>query len=230
VKTSSCRISKGAEHNQGLWVAAGDGQRWLNTGDLGRQDSDGYFYLTGRRKELIIRGGHNIDPAAIEQPLHQHPAVLMAAAVGRPDAHAGEVPVAYVQLKPGVAVTEDTLTDFARGSVGERAAVPKAIRIVPAMPLTGVSKILKPALKLRETEDALCEALRSAGVAFVSVTADIDASHGTVIGVVLAEGQDVQRARQVLGQFPFRHHVAVGPDRASSPVTRAGAAGSRPGR
>ena len=76
-------------------------QRWLNTGDLGRQDADGYFYLTGRKKELIIRGGHNIDPASIEEPLHQHPAVQLAAAVGRPDAHAGEVPVAYVQLKPG---------------------------------------------------------------------------------------------------------------------------------
>ena len=66
-------------------------RRWLNTGDLGRQDADGYFYLTGRKKELIIRGGHNIDPASIEEPLHRHPAVQLAAAVGRPDAHAGEL-------------------------------------------------------------------------------------------------------------------------------------------
>jgi fatty-acyl-CoA synthase len=165
---------KVAEHNKGLWIESGDGERWLNTGDLGRQDTDGYFYLTGRKKELIIRGGHNIDPAVIEQPLHQHPAVLMAAAVGRPDAHAGEVPVAYVQLKPGADAAEEDLMAFARNHIGERAAVPKAIRIVPAMPLTGVGKIFKPELKLRETEDALSEALRSANVAFAMVKATSD--------------------------------------------------------
>ena len=87
-------------HNAGLWVEI-DGEKWLNTGDLGRQDPDGYFWLTGRRKELIIRGGHNIDPKIIEDALQTHPAVLLTAAVGSPDAYAGELPVAYVQLKPG---------------------------------------------------------------------------------------------------------------------------------
>ena len=89
-------------HNTGLWVdipdADGANARWLNTGDLGRVDEEGYFWLTGRTKELIIRGGHNIDPKMIEDPLHAHPAVALAAAIGRPDAHAGEVPVVYVQL------------------------------------------------------------------------------------------------------------------------------------
>ena len=61
-------------HNAGLWIEI-DGERWLNTGDLGRQDPDGYFWLTGRRKELIIRGGHNIDPKVIEEALQAHPAV-----------------------------------------------------------------------------------------------------------------------------------------------------------
>ena len=107
---------KVAEHNKGLWLDARDGARWLNTGDLGRRDAKGYFYLTGRRKELINRGGHNIDPATIEEPLHRHPAVQMAAAVGRPDAHAGEVAVAYVQLKPGASVTEAELMSFAAGT------------------------------------------------------------------------------------------------------------------
>jgi fatty-acyl-CoA synthase len=198
---------KDTEHDKGLWIDAGDGQRWLNTGDLGRQDADGYFYLTGRKKELIIRGGHNIDPAAIEQPLHQHPAVLIAAAVGRPDAHAGEVPVAYVQLKPGADAAEEDLLTFARNHVGERAAVPKAIRIVTAMPLTGVGKIFKPALKLRETEDALSEALRNAGVAFETIKASNDGAQGTVIDLVLADGQGPQRAQRVLGQFTFRYRL-----------------------
>ena len=84
-----------AEQNAGLWIDCGDGRRWLNTGDLGRFDEDGYFWLTGRQKELIIRGGHNIDPAAIEDPLHAHPDVMLVAALGRPDVYAGELPVAY---------------------------------------------------------------------------------------------------------------------------------------
>lgn len=200
---------KAAEHDDGLWVEAGDGRRWLNTGDLGREDADGYFHVTGRRKELIIRGGHNIDPAAIEQPLHRHPAVLIAAAVGRPDAHAGEVPVAYVQLKPAVAASAEELLAFARQQIDERAAVPKAIRILPAMPLTGVGKIFKPALKLRETEDAVAEALRCAGVEFKTVSASHDPAQGPVVSVLLADAEPVPRAHRVLGQFAFRHRVQV---------------------
>ena len=197
-------------HNKGLWVDAGDGRRWLNTGDLGRQDADGYFYLTGRKKELIIRGGHNIDPASIEQPLHEHPAVQIAAAVGRPDAHAGEVPVAYVQLKPGTEVAEAELMSFLRDRIAERAATPKAIRIIPAMPLTGVGKIFKPALKLQEIEAALSDALRNAGVAFATLRAASDPARGTVVDVDLTEGADPKRAEAVLGQFPLRFRLAVG--------------------
>jgi len=197
-----------AEHDRGIWVDAGDAGRWLNTGDLGRQDADGYYYLTGRKKELIIRGGHNIDPAGIEQPLHEHPAVQIAAAIGRPDAHAGEVPVAYVQLKPGADVSEADLMGFVGRRIGERAAMPKAIRIIDAMPLTGVGKIFKPALKFREIEDALAEALRSAGVAVASVEVSSDPADGTLIDVSVA-GREEALARDVLGRFPFRCRLAV---------------------
>jgi len=203
---------KGAAHDKAPWVDAGDGSRWLNTGDLGRQDADGYFYLTGRKKELIIRGGHNIDPASIEQPLHEHPAVQIAAAVGRPDAHAGEVPVAYVQLKPGADVGEAELMNFLKDRIGERAATPKAIRIIPAMPLTGVGKIFKPELKLREIETALAEALRGADVRLATVKALSDPTHGSVVDVRLAEGADRRLARAVLGQFPFRLRLSDGHD------------------
>jgi fatty-acyl-CoA synthase len=104
-------------HNAGLWVEIA-GARWLNTGDLGRQDGDGYFWLTGRRKELIIRGGHNIDPKMIEEALQEHPAVALVAAIGRPDAYAGEVPVAFVELKPADSATEQELLDFAAAMYG----------------------------------------------------------------------------------------------------------------
>ena len=74
---------------------------YLRTGDLGRIDADGYIWITGRAKDLIIRGGHNIDPAIIEDAMMQHPAVAFAGAIGQPDARAGELPAVYVELVGG---------------------------------------------------------------------------------------------------------------------------------
>jgi fatty-acyl-CoA synthase len=198
---------KVTEHNEGLWLDLGDGRRWLNTGDLGREDDDGYFFLTGRKKELIIRGGHNIDPACIEEPLHRHPAVQIAAAVGRPDAHAGELPVAYVQLKPGASATEADLLAFAKEHIVERAALPKAIHIIPAMPLTGVGKIYKPELKKREIEGALSDALQASRVRIRSLKVVADARHGSTVTVSIEDGSDPELARRALGQFAFRFSV-----------------------
>ncbi|RZL00747.1 MAG: acyl-CoA synthetase [Rubrivivax sp.] len=191
------------EHNKGLWMDLGDGRQWLNTGDLGRQDAEGYFYLTGRKKELIIRGGHNLDPQTIEEPLHQHPDVQIAAAVGRPDAHAGELPVAYVQLKPGSVVSESELMLFAAEHITERAAIPKSIHIIEQMPLTGVGKIFKPDLKLRETRDALSNALSEGGLSVEHLNVVNDSTRGFVIEVRLVSPADEARARQILGLFPF---------------------------
>jgi fatty-acyl-CoA synthase len=126
---------------------------WLRTGDMGRRDEDGYLWITGRQKDLIIRGGHNIDPAIIEEPAYHHPAVLLAAAVGKPDKYAGELPILYVQLKSGAHATEQELETFLRERIVERAALPKSIVIVPAIPLSGVGKISK--LHLRR--QAICE-------------------------------------------------------------------------
>ena len=188
------------EQNKSLWVDTGDGKQWFNTGDLGRRDADGYFWLTGRKKDLIIRGGHNIDPAAIEEPLHRHPAVQIAAAIGRPDAHAGEVPVAYVQLKHGAKATERELAEFVGERIGERAALPKHIRIVDAMPLTGVGKIFKPELKRRETLDALQSALIEAGIPDAQAAISDDKTDVTV-RVKLADPALEAKARAVLGRF-----------------------------
>lgn len=132
-----------ASKNAGIWV---DGD-WFNTGDLGRVDADGYIWLTGRSKDLIIRGGHNIDPQMIEEALHKHPAVAMAAAVGKPDAKAGELPVVYVQLKPGSQASEAELLEHAAAHIPERAAIPKDAWIIDAIPLTAVGKTFKPALR-----------------------------------------------------------------------------------
>lgn len=196
------------DQDKGLWLEMNDGRRWLNTAHLGRQDAQGYFYLTGRRKELIIRGGHNIDPASIEEPLHRHPAVQLAAAVGRPDVHAGELPVAYVQLKPDARATEDELLTFARAQIKERAAIPKAIRLVPAMPLTSVGKIFKPELRQREIADALRSALHEAGAPASRLEVTNDPRFGIQVEVTVAEGAVAGIAHQVLGRFPFRFEVS----------------------
>jgi fatty-acyl-CoA synthase len=120
---------------------------WLVTGDLGRVDAEGYVFVTGRAKDVIIRGGHNIDPALIEEPLLKLPEVLHAAAVGKPDAYAGELPVAYVQLAPGARSTASELITAVVGQIAERAAIPKEIIIVDKLPLTGIGKPMKQTLR-----------------------------------------------------------------------------------
>ncbi|MDI9244629.1 acyl-CoA synthetase [Marinobacter sp. CHS3-4] len=195
--------------NRGLWVDCGDDQCWLNTGDLGRQDTEGYFWLTGRKKELIIRGGHNIDPASIEEPLHRHPSVLAAAAVGRPDAYAGELPVAYVQIKEGEQVSESELKDFLAQEISERAAWPRYVRIIEELPLTGVGKIFKPELKQREIRDSLETALKEAGLETVRLHVERDPTHGVVIRVNAGDVTAEASIQRVLGRFPFQFTIEV---------------------
>jgi fatty-acyl-CoA synthase len=197
----------------GIWIDRGDGLRWLDTGDLGRVDGDGYLWLTGRRKELIIRGGHNIDPAAIEEALQAHPAVELAAAVGRPDAHAGEVPVAYVQLRPGTRAGPDELRAFADSGIGERAAVPVAVRVVEVMPLTAVGKIFKPRLKEMEAERVVRGALDAVGLSPLDLSPlDLsvasDARRGTVVRLRLREAADAGAARHALASYALAVDIA----------------------
>jgi fatty-acyl-CoA synthase len=129
-------------HDAGLFV---DGE--LQTGDLGYTGPDGRLHIAGRAKDLIIRSGHNIDPLMIENAMTLHPDVALAAAVGMPDAYAGELPVCYVALRPGARATEDELHAHAQRTIGERPAWPRHIHVVEAIPLTTVGKIYKPQLR-----------------------------------------------------------------------------------
>jgi fatty-acyl-CoA synthase len=140
-------------------AAARTSDGWLITGDLGRIDRDGNIFVTGRAKDVIIRGGHNIDPGPIEEALLQCPEVLYAAAVGKPDAYAGELPVAYVQLTAGARVTAAELVAVAARRISERAAVPKEIFILDKLPLTTVGKPLKTELRQDAAERAFRAAL-----------------------------------------------------------------------
>jgi fatty-acyl-CoA synthase len=201
-------------HNQGIWAKEG----WLNTGDLGRRDRDRYFWLTGRKKELIIRGGHNIDPALIEDPLYSLPGIQVVAAVGKPDAHAGEVPVAYVQLQENTDLSKDAILDFLKKEVGERAAIPKEVFILDEMPLTPVGKIFKPAL-VRDAIRRVCEnelsELETAAES-IDVTVDADKVHGSLVTVKITPASDVspdeliQKANNILGSFTFKYTIEIG--------------------
>ncbi|MCB1475070.1 MAG: AMP-binding protein [Rhodobiaceae bacterium] len=128
-----------------------DGDVWANTGDLGSMDEEGHVWIHGRAKDLIVRGGHKIDPKVIEEALQHHPAVQVSAAIGRPDARRGEMPIAYVQLKAGSDVSADELIALCQEQISERAAVPIEIITLPAMPMTAVGKIAKPQLRVDAT-------------------------------------------------------------------------------
>lgn len=143
---------KQADANANAWPEPG----WLNTGDMARIDEEGYVWLTGRSKDLIIRGGHNIDPLITEDALAHHPDVDLVAAVGKPDAYAGELPIAYVTLRPSATVTADALNVYAREHAAERAAAPAEVVIVDSMPRTAVGKITKTELR----KDAIARAYR----------------------------------------------------------------------
>ncbi|WP_431682578.1 acyl-CoA synthetase [Kitasatospora sp. KL5] len=165
---------------------------WLDTGDLARVDADGFVHLSGRAKDLIIRGGHNIDPAVVEDALLAHPQVTAAGAVGRPDAHAGEVPVAYVTLAPGADLTEDRLLAWAAEHVPEAAAAPKTVTVLDTLPVTDVGKPYKLALRADATRRALAEALTGIGG---GINVDTAVEDGTVtVSVTAAGASEADRA------------------------------------
>ncbi len=198
-------------HNKGAFV---DGH-WVNSGDLGRLDADGFLWITGRAKDLVIRGGHNIDPAPVEEIMFQHPAVGFAAVVGQPDAYAGELPVGYVQLKPGAKVEPGELESWVRERTPERAAVPVQIIPIDPMPLTGVGKVFKPKLRwdaATRVFTGLLTPLRERGID-CKVEVGAHGSHGSIATVTLTGVPEATReavtneVHTLLGPFVMRHEV-----------------------
>jgi len=180
---------------------------WLNTGDLGRVDAGGFVHLTGRAKDLIIRGGHNIDPRVIEEALLAHPAVRAAAAVGRPDRHSGEVPVAYVVPADADRFDEADLLAWAGTAIDEPAARPKRIYPITAIPVTAVGKQFKPALIADAAVRAVTEALAAAGLTDARATAAHE--HGRL--VVTVTGADPGRVRDAVAGFALTVRSAPSP-------------------
>jgi fatty-acyl-CoA synthase len=195
------------EHDAGVF--AGD---WLDSGDLGYTDADGRIYIAGRAKDLIIRSGHNIDPLMIENAIAGHPAVALAAAVGMPDAYAGELPVCYVMLRAGVLATEDELHAHAQRTINERPAWPKHIHIVEAIPLTTVGKIYKPQLRCDATARlvtrVVCDQLALAGA---RVRASEGGRRGMIVSVTLPQAarDSAPAVEQALAPYLFEAQITV---------------------
>ncbi|KMK68116.1 acyl-CoA synthetase [Puniceibacterium sp. IMCC21224] len=180
---------------------------YLRTGDLGRKDSENYLWITGRAKDLIIRGGHNIDPAEIEEALLAHPAVAFAGAIGQPDAHSGEVPCGFVELVAGETVTEEALLEHCRLHVHERAAQPKHMTILDELPKTAVGKVFKPDLRKNAITRVYNGALEKGGLdARVTGVVD-DKKRGLVAQVTLSFATEEQ-VGTVLGAFTRPWDVA----------------------
>jgi len=196
---------KKAEQNDGQWVDDG----WFNTGDLGRLNEDGYLWLTGRSKDLIIRGGHNIDPEIIEEALYKHPGVAAAAAVGKPDARVGELPVCYVQLRDNAAVSGAELLAFAKDHISERAAIPKEIYIIDQIPLTAVGKIFKPELRndciRRVVERELSQAF---GNTPLDIVVETSKKYGQVATIKTAATPSAEETvKELLSAYAFHFKV-----------------------
>lgn len=190
---------------------------WLATGDLGWVDGEGRLNLTGRSKDLIIRSGHNIDPKTIEDALGAHPDVQLCAAVGAPDAYAGELPVLFAMLRPGAQASEAELLAFAARHVDEAPAKPRSVTVIAQMPMTNVGKIYKPelrALAAAQIAQALVdEACRAVGLDKAQHPAVRSDEHsGVTVQIVATTPQAAalqDRLVQTLAPLPVKTRVLL---------------------
>lgn len=122
---------------------------WLLTGDIGYRDADGYYYITDRKKDMLLVNGINVYPREIEEVLYQYPGVKEAAVIGKPDARKGEQPVAFVAASDGAVLEERTLQKFVRERLADY-KVPRKVVLLPALPRNATGKILKTELRRME--------------------------------------------------------------------------------
>jgi fatty-acyl-CoA synthase len=185
---------------------------WLDTGDLGAMSADGWLRLVGRSKDVIIRGGHNIDPAPVEALLLEHPDVVDAGVVGRPDARSGEVPVAFVVVRDadgGAATDTAAIKAWAAARAPEPAAAPSSVTVLPLLPVTAVGKPDKVALRVLAAQEELGRALREAGVDLGAQGAWCTAEDGVVKVRLRLEGARAAAAGEVLAGYALDARVEV---------------------
>lgn len=192
-----------------IWID----RNWLNTGDWAEIDTDGYVWIVGREKDLIVRGGHNIDPRAIEEIFYKHPDVLEVAVIARPDVYSGEVPVAYISLKKNTTTTADQLLQYASDHAGERASIPKTCYLLPTLPKSSVGKILKNELRMNAAIKAFEHILEQAGLdEYCVVSAQIKDRHIIVCHVRVRKTSIYDNVKQALINFTLPYQIELVPD------------------
>ncbi|MDH5421015.1 MAG: AMP-binding protein, partial [Acidimicrobiia bacterium] len=143
------QVMKGYLNNPEATAATVDSDGYLHTGDIGHVDSDGHYYIVDRLKELIKYKGFQVPPAELEGLLLTHPGIADAAVIPIPDIEAGELPKAYVQLKPGVELTADEVMEFVAGQVASYKQV-RLVEFTDTIPKSASGKILRRLLKDKE--------------------------------------------------------------------------------
>jgi fatty-acyl-CoA synthase len=139
-------------------------ETYMRTGDLGRIDEDGYLWITGRVKDLIIRGGHNIDPSVIEEALAEHPDVAMSGAIGQPDLKSGEIICVYIELNADSAISSTELLDYCKTKIKFKNAQPEYLEVLNELPKTAIGKIFKPELRKMAITRVYNQALANAQI------------------------------------------------------------------
>mgnify|MGYP006074237783 CR=1 FL=1 len=195
------------KHNDGVLE---DGR--LNSGDLGYKDAQGRIYIAGRSKDLIIRSGHNIDPTMIENVMATHPAVALAAAVGMPDAYAGELPICFVELRSGADVSMEDLQQHAQNSIDERPAWPKFVEVIDTVPLTSVGKIFKPSLRCTAAKIKVLDLVQNEmGLENARVDVVTGGARGMRVTVTLSHKNQssVEKLETALAAYLFEARVLI---------------------
>ncbi|WP_280343636.1 acyl-CoA synthetase [Nocardia neocaledoniensis] len=181
---------------------------WLLTGDLGRVDATGLVTLSGRARDVIIRGGHNIDPRPVEESLLAHPDIEAAAVVARPDRHAGEVPAAYVVLRPGAGAEPAQLLSWAAENAPEPAAAPKFVHLIPEIPVTAVGKVHKVPLIHDAVRRVVTRVIEDTGLTgTVEVTARDGRAHAVIRLRPSASPADADELIGRLNAYALSHSV-----------------------
>jgi fatty-acyl-CoA synthase len=198
-------------HDEG--VRRDDG--WLNTGDVGYLTDDQRLVLTGRAKDLIVRSGHNINPADIEDVANTFPGVQISAAVGMPDAYAGEVPILYAVPAPGARLDAALLQRYVEDHVAEPPAKPKRVIVVDALPTTAVGKIVKNELRDRAVaEKVKIEVERIFGdtvIPIVAVAKDEKLSTVVRIEILTDDAVGIRQLKDALAPLPQACTVVARP-------------------
>ena len=178
-------------------------KNFFRTGDLGFFDDDGYVWITGRAKDIIIRGGHNIDPALLEDLLSSHEEVAMVGAIGQPDIKLGEVPCAYVEVVKDSKVTTSDLMRFINEKSKDKLVIPAYIEIMDELPKTAVGKIFKPYLRKSAITRVFNKELQSLNVKAKVENVKEDKLKGLVALISMEENTTEEDINNSLNRFIY---------------------------